>query len=242
MKKRTKKIMALMMTAAVAATTLVTGGSAVYAEKAEDYSEPLPEDYEGTLTMWGWDDPYFEGITKAFNKKYPNVKFEYTPMANGDSLQKYQTALATGTELPDIGWAIIDSRAKVFELDMWEDLSAEPYNFDINEVYDYLHPKMVNSKGAVCGIEQCLSPAGIAYRKDLAKEYLGTDDPKELEAMFPDWEAFIEKGKEVLEKSDGKVYMWPGIADAQQFIREQGAVSWIDGDTINATKLSLIHI
>lgn len=84
MKKRTKKIMALMMTAAVAATTFVTGGSAVYAEKAEDYSEPLPEDYEGTLTMWGWDDPYFEGITKAFNKKYPNVKFEYTPMANGD--------------------------------------------------------------------------------------------------------------------------------------------------------------
>lgn len=237
MKKRTKKIMALMMTAAVAATTFGAGGSTlVYAEKAEDYSEPLPEDYEGTLTMWGWDDPYFEAITKAFNEKYPNVKFEYTPMANGDSLQKYQTALATGTELPDIGWAIIDSRAKVFELDMWEDLSAEPYNFDINEVYDYLHPKMVNSKGAVCGIEQCLSPAGIAYRKDLAKEYLGTDDPKELEAMFPTWEAFIEKGKEVLEKSDGKVYMWPGIADAQQFIREQGAVSWIDGTTINATE------
>ena len=46
MKKRTKKIMALMMTAAVAATTFVTGGSTVYAEKAEDYSEPLPEDYE----------------------------------------------------------------------------------------------------------------------------------------------------------------------------------------------------
>lgn len=110
MKKRTKKIMALMMTAAVAATTFGAGGSTlVYAEDAEDYSEPLPEDYEGTLTMWGWDDPYFEAITKAFNEKYPNVKFEYTPMANGDSLQKYQTALATGTELPDIGWAIIDS-------------------------------------------------------------------------------------------------------------------------------------
>ena len=50
--------MALMMTAAVAATTFVTGGSAVYAEKAEDYSEPLPEDYEGTLTMWGWDESF----------------------------------------------------------------------------------------------------------------------------------------------------------------------------------------
>lgn len=43
MKKRTKKIMALMMPAVMAATTFGTGGSTlVYAEKAEDYSEPLP--------------------------------------------------------------------------------------------------------------------------------------------------------------------------------------------------------
>lgn len=74
-------------------------------------------------------------MTKGFNELYPNVKFEYTPMANGDTLQKYQTALASGTELPDIGWAIIDSRAKVYELDMWEDLSAAPYNFDIKLIH-----------------------------------------------------------------------------------------------------------
>ncbi len=201
----------------------------------EDYSAELPSDYEGTLTMWGWDDSYYETVTKAFQEKYPNVKFEYTPMANGDTLQKYQTALAAGTELPDVAWSILDSRAKVFELDMWEDLSSTPYNFDINDVYEYLQPKMVNSKGQICGIEQCMSPAGLAYRKDLALEYLGTDDPKELEAMFPTWEAFAEKGKEVNEKSGGKVYMMQGLTDSQQFIREQDAQSWIDGTTIKAT-------
>jgi multiple sugar transport system substrate-binding protein len=203
---------------------------------SDDYSQPLPEDYEGTLTMWGWDDPYYKAVTDAFMKKYPNVKFEYTPMANGDTLQKYQTALATGTELPDVAWSIIDSRAKVFELDMWEDLSQAPYNFDISEVYEYLHPKMVNSKGQVCGIEQSLCPAGIAYRKDLAKEYFGTDDPKELEKMFPDWKSFIAKGQEVYEKSGGTIYMWPGLADAQQFIREQGGKTWIDGTVIKVTE------
>lgn len=236
MKRKMNKAIAIATTAAMMAGMVSPAGTAmVYADDEEDYSADLPADYEGTLTMWGWDDTYFNTITKAFNEKYPNVKFEYTPMANGDSLQKYQTALATGTELPDIGWAIVDSRAKVYELDMWEDLSADPYNFDINEVFDYLHPKMVNSKGQVCGIEQCISPAGLAYRKDLAKEYLGTDDQKELEKMLPDWESFVEKGKEVYEKSGGKVYMLPGVADAQQFIREQGAKSWIEGDTIKAT-------
>lgn len=234
-----RKVTALAM-ATLMAAGLLGGMITVQAEEStdgsvEDYSADLPSDYEGTLTMWGWDDAYFETMTKAFQEKYPNVKFEYTPMANGDTLQKYQTALAAGTELPDVAWAIVDSRAKVFELDMWEDLSAEPYNFDINEVFDYLHPKMVNSKGQVCGIEQSMSPAGLAYRKDLALEYLGTDDPKELEEMMPTWEDFIEKGKEVYEKSGGEVYMMQGLADAQQFIREQGAKSWIEDKTIKVT-------
>lgn len=263
MKKNIQKIVAMSLTAAMVMgllgcgstetkTTEATGteATAETAETAtestdagteaavvdgEDYGTDLPADYEGTLTMWGWDDPYYECITKAFQEKYPNVKFEYTPMANGDTLQKYQTALAAGTDLPDIAWSIIDSRAKVYELDMWEDLSAAPYNFDIDEVFEYLHPKMVNSKGQVCGIEQCISPAGLAYRKDLALEYLGTDDPADLSAMFPTWEAFAEKGKEVYDKSGGKVFMMQGIADAQQFIREQNGVSWIDGTTIKAS-------
>lgn len=195
----------------------------------------IPKDYKGTLTMWGWDDPYYKAVTEAFKKEYPNVTFQYTPVANGDLLQKYQTALSTGTELPDVGWSIIDSRAKVYELDMWEPLNKAPYNFNINDVFDYLHPIMVNSKGDVCGIEQSISPAGLAYRKDLAKKYLGTDDRKELEKMLPTWEAFIEKGKEVYQKSSGKVYMFPGVADAQQFIREQDTNPWISGTTVNAT-------
>jgi multiple sugar transport system substrate-binding protein len=205
---------------------------------SEDGSEygDLPSDYEGTLTMWGWDDPYFKAITEGFNQLYPNVKFEYTPVANGDLLQKYQTALATGTELPDIAWSIVDSRAKVFELDMWEPLNKEPYNFNIDDVFDYLHPIMVNSAGEVCGIEQCISPAGIAYRRDLTLEYFGTDDPEELADMFPTWDAFIEKGKEVYEKSNGEIHMWPGIGDAQQFILGQDPMPWIEGDTVNATK------
>ena len=244
-KKFVKKLLVGAMSVAMFTGLLVgcTGGdnkdsiveSTDNTEEKVDYSEALPENYEGTLTMWGWDDPYYEAIVVAFQKKYPNVKFEYTPVANGDLLQKSQTALATGTELPDIAWAIIDSRAKVFELDMWEALNQAPYNFDINEVYEYTRPKLINSKGDVCGIEQSLSPAGLAYRKDLTLEYFGTDDSEELAAMFPDWKSFIEKGEEVYEKSGGTIYMWPGLADAQQFIGEQEGKSWIEGDVIKVT-------
>lgn len=206
-------------------------------EKREiSFDEPLPEDYQGTLTMWSWDEAYYQTVTQAFREKYPNVEFVYVPVEHKDLPMKYQMALVSGGELPDIGWSIIDSRGKVFELDMWEPLEQEPYNFDISQVYEYLHPRMVNSRGNVCGIEQSLSPAGLAYRRDLAREYLGTDEPDELEKMMPDWESFIEKGSEVYEKSGGSVYMMFSLGDARQFIQEQQEIPWSSGTEINVEK------
>ncbi|MCI7812578.1 MAG: extracellular solute-binding protein [Lachnospiraceae bacterium] len=202
-------------------------------EAVPDYDKPLPSDYEGTLTMWGWDDEYYRTITDAFLKYYPNVTFEYVSLQNRDLVQRYETELVLGGELPDIAWAVVDSRGEAFELDMWEHLDEEPYHFELEEVYDYLHPHLVNSKGNVCGIEQSLSPAGLAYRRDLAKQYLGTDDPRELEEMMPDWQSFIEKGKEVYEKSGGEVYMWSGLGDVRQFLQEQQEKAWTDGNTID---------
>lgn len=82
------------------------------------FDEELPKDYEGTLTMWGWDTDYYQTVTQAFQEIYPNVTFEYTSVEHKDLPQKYETALIVGGELPDIAWSVIDFRGEVFELDM----------------------------------------------------------------------------------------------------------------------------
>ncbi len=75
----------------------------VQQEKAEiPYDEPLPRDYEGTLSMWGWDEDYYRTVTEAFQKKYPKVEFDYTEVEHKDLPQKYETALISGGELPDL--------------------------------------------------------------------------------------------------------------------------------------------
>ena len=68
-----RKAAALAM-AAFMATGILGGVTMVYAEESsagsvEDYSADLPSDYEGTLTMWGWDDAWFEALTTAFQEK-----------------------------------------------------------------------------------------------------------------------------------------------------------------------------
>lgn len=168
------------------------------------FDEELPKDYEGTLTMWGWDTDYYQTVTQAFQKIYPNVTFEYTSVENKDMPKKYETALIVGGELPDIAWSVIDSRGEVFEFDMWEPLEQEPYNFRLSEVYEYLHPHMINSKGNVCGIEQSLSPAGAGVSQRSCKKISWNRRSEELEKMMPTWEAFIQKGKEVYEKATAR--------------------------------------
>ena len=197
------------------------------------YDEPLPEDYCGTLTTWGWDETYFKMMSEAFQEHYPNVEFKFVKIQNKNVVQRYETELIMGGELPDLAWAIVDTRGEAFELDMWEALEQEPYCFQLADVYEYIHPHMVNANGNVCGIEQSLSPAGLAYRRDLAKKYLGTDEPEELEKLLPDWETFMEKGKEVYNKSNGQVCMWAGIGDVRQFLQEQVELPWVQDQMID---------
>ena len=157
------------------------------------FDEELPKDYEGTLTMWGWDTDYYQTVTQAFQKIYPNVRFEYTSVENKDMPKKYETALIVGGELPDIAWSVIDSRGEVFEFDMWEPLEQEPYNFRLSEVYEYLHPHMINSKGVAftgrAGVSQ-RSCKKISWNRRSGR--VGKDDA-DLGSLYPERERSLRK-------------------------------------------------
>ena len=190
---------------------------------------------KGTITMWGWDANYIEVVSKEFNKVYPDIKIELTSVGAEDYLQKVQTTMASGGELPDILWGERNFRGKIFEFDIWENLEKEPYNFDKSTVFDYLEPLTSNSKGETIAVEQSLTPGAIAYRRDLAKEYFGTDDPKELEALFPTLDAMIEKGKEIQEKSNGQVYMFSSLGELNEIFTPQSQQPLMDREVGRVT-------
>ena len=134
--------------------------------------------------------------------------------------------------MPDIAWLEATYRGKLLSLDIWEDITKEPYNFDTSQVMDYLIPLETSESGIYVGPE-CPSVAGLAYKRELAKEFLGTDDPKELEKMLSDWDSFIEKGKEVVDKSGGTVYMLSSLGAAGQILKGQSTEPFIVDNKLN---------
>lgn len=135
------------------------------------------------ITIWCWDTSDNNKNMYAEFTKDTGIEVNLVAVESKDMTQKLQTTLASGGEMPDIAWLEATYRGKLLSLDIWEDITKEPYNFDTSQVMDYLIPLETSESGIYVGPE-CPSVAGLAYKRELAKEFLGTDDPKELEKCF----------------------------------------------------------
>ncbi|MFT3985135.1 MAG: extracellular solute-binding protein [Lachnospiraceae bacterium] len=243
-----KKLTALSLTAVTAVSLLAgcqsaesgsksaeaKGGEAQKTEAAEETAAGEPE----TITMWGWNAGDIETIFNAYKEKTgANVTLDYVTVQQEESFQKLQTTISAGLELPDIVPSEVNQRGTMLALDIWEDLSAEPYLFDTNQIFAYQVPLCSNEKGELNAIPWDVSTAGLAYKRDLAKEYLGTDDPDEIAAMFPTWEAFLEKGVEIKEKSGDKVYMFASLTNVKQIMDGQNPLPIVQNDTLDMTSV-----
>jgi ABC-type sugar transport system, periplasmic component len=203
--------------------------------ESTETGEKAPEDYKGEFVLWSWVQLYPEGL-KAFNEKYPNIKIKYVEVHSEDVTKKLQTTIASGGVLPDVIRIERAQKAKIFDMDILENLETAPFNADRSLLFDYDIPAF-SKDGNLIAIPDDMAISGLAYIKSLAREYFGTDVPEELEAMFTDWDVFIEKGKEVTGKSNGKVKMISSLGSVWEIIKGQRKASFFDGDTLNTEVL-----
>jgi multiple sugar transport system substrate-binding protein len=184
------------------------------------------------IVVWGWDNtPEYLSEFVHFKRDH-GMDIEIVTTQNSDVAPKLQATLAGGGELPDIAWIEATQRGNLLDMDIWEDISAPPYNVDKNQVLDYLVSLETTPSGKWVGPE-CPSVAGMAYKRDLAKQYFGTDDPLELEKLFPTWDAFVQAGIEVQKKSNGKVFMLATLNDAMMFFRGQTSEPFVVENKVN---------
>ena len=219
---KVKKLMAIGLMAVMAAVSVMPAS----AEEAE------------TITMWGWNAGDIEVIFDAYKEATgANVVLDYVTVQQEEAFQKLQTTMSAGLELPDIVPSEVGQRGTMLSLDIWEDLSAEPYNFDKSQIFDYEVPLCSNEKGELCALPWDISTAGLAYKRDLAKEYLGTDDPDELAAMFPTWEEFLQKGIEVKEATDGEIFMFASLTNVKQIMDGQNPQPIVTDGKLDMTSI-----
>lgn len=215
-----KRKWALLM-AGVMAFGMAMTGSAAEAETNTDLS--------GTLEVWGWTtDPQYQ--IEAFEKAYPNVTVNYT-MIGTDYDTKMQTIVDNRTEGPDVFYADVKTVKNYIESDAWETLTDDPYNIDVSDSEDYTVKLGSDSDGNVKALSYQATPGGFWYKRDLAKKYLGTDDPDEISEMLSTTEGMLDVAEKLKEGSNGETHMFASYKDLWQFANYgMRSIAWVDGN------------
>ncbi|HEX9061849.1 MAG TPA: extracellular solute-binding protein [Clostridia bacterium] len=200
-----------------------------------------PADLKGDISFWHFNKDEAPKIVDGFKKQFPNVNVKLTVVSDRDQqyVNKLTAALKAGSGVPDIFTAESAFVRRVVELDGgWDDLTAkvDPIKSDIAP---YTLEVGTDKDGKIRAISHQVTSGGIGYKRALAKQYLGTDDPGQVSAYFASEDKMLEAGKIIKEKSGGKVALFPGWEELIRIYLGGRTDGWIkDGKLVIDPKVT----
>lgn len=164
-------------------------------EPATDTDEPAAEmkKWEGeTLVIHSFTDE-LQNAAAYFEETY-GATVEYTIIPTADYPQTVLPTLETGVGAPDVYVAEAAFIKDFVNNGFWENLSQAPYNAGDLEgkVTQYVLDTGKDWDGNIRALSWQMTPGGLFYRRSVALDVFGTDDPDEIGAMLASKDAFFE--------------------------------------------------
>ena len=230
------KFTSLMLAGMMAVTTLAGCGSGgKQAASKVDTSEAVQGK---VLNIYCWNTE-FQDRFEYFKKsgKLPSdvkVNFVVTPNENNAYQNALDAALLKQNDVP------ADEKIDIFliEADYALKYVDSDYTLDVvNDIglskdaladqYQYTKDIVTDSKGVQKGTTWQATPGLFAYRRSIAKDVLGTDDPDAVQAQLSSWDKF----NAVAEKASEKGYkMLSGYDDAYRVFSNNVSAPWVDSN------------
>ena len=202
------------------------------------------------LNIWCWNDEF----QSRFNDYYPGVKEvaedKSTTTLEDGTVVKWTINPNEGSNYQDkLDEALLaqesaaaDDKIDIFlvEADYALKYVDSDYSLDVKELgltdedmadqYQYTKDIVTDSNGAQKGTTWQATPGLFAYRRSIAKDVLGTDDPEAVQEALSDWDKF----NAVAEQAAAKGYkMLSGYDDAYRTFSNNVSAPWVDGDAVN---------
>ena len=205
MKKVLALVLATIMLFSIASLALADGDSKV-------------------LKFYAWNEEF-----KGFFEKYYTVPEGYTvewvitPSDNGGYQDKLDTDLLNGEQV-DMFLAEADYIQKYADSDYTQDITAMGVT-DFSNAYEYTVKAASDADGVVKGVSFQCCPSALIYRRSIAKDVLGTDDPAEVQAALDSWEKFETVADQARAKG---YYMTASFAETYRPFSNNCTSAWVD--------------
>ena len=202
-----KKLMAMLLALVMVLSLAACGGNtaAPAATEAPKADAPAAEAAPATeaaaeegkvFNIYAWNEEF-----KGFFEKYYTVPDGVTvnwiinPSDGGVYQDKLDEALlnqenAAADDKVDMFLAEADYIQKYVDSDYTQDVEALGVT-DFSNTYNYTVQAATSTiDGAVKGVSFQCCPSALIYRRSIAKDVLGTDDPAEVQAKLDSWDKF----------------------------------------------------
>ena len=203
MKKLMAMLLALVMVLSLAAcgsstaapaTTEAPKAETPAATEAAPTTEAAAEEGK-VFNIYAWNEEF-----KGFFEKYYTVPEGITvnwiinPNADGVYQDKLDEALlnqanAAADDKIDMFLAEADYILKYTDSEYTQDVEALGVT-DFSNAYEYTVQAASDANGTVKGVSFQCCPSALIYRRSIAKDVLGTDDPAEVQAKLDSWDKF----------------------------------------------------
>jgi len=199
--------------------------------------EQSAEELKGEFTFAHFNEDEALRLVKAFNEKHPGVKINL----------KIEERLfySRSDPFPDIVALETAFVKRIVNIqDGLEDLSSPPYNAE--ELTSKMIPFTVDvgrsNDGKIKALAFGAAPGAIGYKRDIARKYLGTDDPDAISEMLSSTEKIIETAKKLKENSGGKVKLIPGMHELMRIYLGGRSQGWVVEDTLCIDPLMIEYV
>ncbi|MCC8044417.1 MAG: ABC transporter substrate-binding protein [Clostridiales bacterium] len=187
------------------------------------------EGYEGeSLVIWTLADDLID-FAEKFQETY-GVECEVVVIEPANYPTKVQTALLAGESEPDIIVAEPQMLESFYEAGFFADLDEFGAQDYADQIVDYIWLAGQDSDGVQRAISYQITPAGIYYRRDIAEEVFGTDDPDEIGALFADYDTILETAQTL---KDAGYRIFASDAEMNYF---SGDEAWVVDGTLNVAQ------
>jgi len=187
------------------------------------------------LKIYAWNEEFqsrFDDYFQADGLVPEDVKVEWVITPNADNA--YQNKLdqdllnqESADEPIDIFLIEADYALKYVDSDYTLDVVGDIglTEGDLANQYEYTKEITTDSNGQLKGVTWQATPGLFVYRRSIAKDVLGTDDPVEVQKQLSDWDKFDA----VATKASEKGYkMLSGYDDAYRTFSNNVSGPWVD--------------
>ena len=187
------------------------------------------------LNIYCWNEEFQSRFNSYYASKLPadvKVNWVMTPNQGGAYQQKLDEALlaqkkAKADDKIDLFLVEADYALKYvdtpYTLDVKKDIGLK--DADLAKQYKYTQDVMTDSKGKLKGVSWQACPGGFIYRRSIAKDVIGTDDPEEVGKALSDWDKFDKVAADAKAKG---YFMLSGYDDAFRVFSDNMKTAWVD--------------